>query len=196
MRKIIGFAVIVISIILLGNLAMAEEFVGWDEIQPALEDGDGAEFVLPVSLEDDHFYGETEIEAVQAVVDWIAGRYKYEEDNGEVWTDSSQMYDRLKGDCEDWAILLTALLRFHTQYGENKTISSDKVWVSINLVTEKGIGVVAAHACVGYKLDKGGEIHIEPGLSDLSRGRPKGMLNFNDEWVKGGGFWLAGPKNK
>jgi len=20
------------------------------------------------------------------------------------------------------------------------------------------------------------------------------MLRFNDEWVKGGGFWLAGPK--
>lgn len=22
------------------------------------------------------------------------------------------------------------------------------------------------------------------------------MLRFNDEWVKGGGFWLAGPKKK
>jgi len=192
MRKIVVFAVIVISIILLGNFAIAEEFVGWDVIRSALQDGDGAEFVLPVNLEDNHFYGITEIEAVQAVVDWIDDNYFYKEDTGEVWTDSSQTYDLLEGDCEDWAILLTALLRFHTQYGENKTVSSDKVWVSINQVTEKGSGVVAAHAWVGYKLDKGGEIHIEPNLSDLYRGRPKGMLNFNDEWVKGGGIYLTG----
>ena len=84
------------------------------------------------------------------------------------------------------------MLRFRTQYG-GQTISSDKVWVSINLVTEPGIGVVAAHAWVGYKLDKGGKIHIEPGSTDLYRGIPNGMLNFNDEWVKGGGFYLAGP---
>lgn len=192
MRKIVVFTIIVISIALLGNLAVANDYEGWEEIRSALKDGDGSEFVLPVSLEDDPFYGETEIEAVQAVVDWIEVYYEYEADNGEVWTDSSQMYDRLEGDCEDWAILLTALLRFHTQYGENKTVSSDKVWVSINLVTETGSGVVAAHAWVGYKLDKGGAIRIEPGLSGLYRGRPKGMLNFNDEWVKGGGIYLAG----
>jgi hypothetical protein len=51
MRKIVVFTVIVISIILLGNLAIAKEFVGWDEIRPALKDGDGAEFVVYATYE-------------------------------------------------------------------------------------------------------------------------------------------------
>jgi len=196
MRKIVVLTVIVMSIMLLGNLVMANEFAGWDEIRPALKDGDGVEFVKDVGIDSDFFDGTTELEAVQAAVDWIAGKYKYEADVGEVWTSSDQMYGPLEGDCEDWAILLTALLRFHTQYNDGQTIGPDKVWIAINLVTEPGVGVVAAHAWVGYKLDKGGKIHIEPGLTGLYRGSPNGMLNFNDEWVKGGGFWLAGPKEK
>jgi len=179
------------AITLLPSFALAEDYEGWDDIRPLLKDGKGSEFVMDVGDIDD-FTGETEIEAVGAAVEWVYEKYTYKEDVGEVWTDSDQMYDRLEGDCEDWAILLTALLRFHTKY-DGQAISSDKVWVAINLVTEPGIGVVVAHAWVGYRLDKGGIIHIEPGLPDLYRGRPYGMLNFNDEWVKGGGFYLAGP---
>ena len=36
MRKIVVLTVIVMSIMLLVNLAIAEEFEGWDEIRPAL----------------------------------------------------------------------------------------------------------------------------------------------------------------
>ena len=197
MRKIVVLTVIVMSIMLLGNLVMAEDFEGWDVIRPLLKDSDGEEFIVSIpDLDPDEFSEETELEAVLAAVDWVAGKYNYMPDDGEVWTSSDQMYTRLEGDCEDWAILLTALLRFHTQYNDGQTIGPDKVWVAINLVTEPGVGVVAAHAWVGYRLDKGGKIHIEPRLTGLYRGRPNGMLNFNDEWVKGGGFWLAGPKEK
>lgn len=174
--------------------ALADDYSGWDTIRPLLLDGEGDEFVKPIpGLASDAFTGATELEAVQAAVNWVAANYNYVADVGEVWTSSEQMYGRLSGDCEDWAILLTALLRFHTQYA-GQAVTADKVWVAISLVTEPGIGVVAAHAWVGYHLDRGGKIHIEPGLADLYRGRPNGMLNFNDTWVKGGGPYLAGAR--
>lgn len=115
----------------------------------------------------------------------------YVSDIGEVWTSSDQQYYKIprEGDCEDYAILLCALLRFHTQGG----IPVDRVWVSVNLVTEPGVGVVAAHAWVGYKLKVGGLAYIESTTGEMYRGRPRGMLNFNDQWVKGGGRYLAGP---
>jgi hypothetical protein len=196
MQNKILVGILITSMILLSSFVLADDFEGWDEIRPALKDGDGSEFVREVGIPDDYFKGTTELEALQAAVNWVATEYDYVADDGEVWTSSDQMYGPLEGDCEDWAILLTALLRFHTQYNDGQTIGPDKVWVAINLVTEPGVGVVAAHAWVGYRLDKGGKIHIEPGLTGLYRGKPNGMLNFNDGWVKGGGFWLAGPKNK
>ena len=115
---------------------------------------------------------------------------EYVLDEGEVWTSSDQQFneDPRTGDCEDFAILLCALMRF------NVGVPANRVWVSINLVTEPGAGVVAAHAWVGYKLERGGMAYIEPQTGNLYRGRPKGMLTFNDEWVKGGGGWLAGPR--
>jgi len=178
---------------LLPGIAVAHDYEGWDVIRPLLLDGDGAEFVEPIpGLASNEFSAATEFEAVKAAAEWIATNMEYDADVGEVWTSSDQQYaeDPRKGDCEDYAILLTALLRFHTQEG----IPADRVWVSSNLVTEPGAGVVAAHAWVGYKLERGGMAYVEPQTGQLYRGRPKGMLNFNDEWVKGGGRYLAGPR--
>ena len=196
MRNKILVGILIVSMTLFSSFVLADTYEGWDEIRPALKDGDGVEFVKDVGIDSDFFDGTTELEAVQAAVDWVADEFNYVPDDGEVWTSSNQMYERLEGDCEDWAILLTALLRFHTQYNDGQTIGTDKVWIAINIVTAPGVGVVAAHAWVGYRLDKGGKIHIEPGLTGLYRGRPNGMLNFNDGWVKGGGPYLAGPKQK
>jgi transglutaminase-like putative cysteine protease len=44
----------------------------------------------------------------------VADNYSYVEDAGDVWAPSDEMYKSLRGDCEDWAILLTSLLRLHT----------------------------------------------------------------------------------
>ena len=202
MRNKILVGILIASMTLFSGFVLADTYEGWDEISTCLKDGDGSEFVREVGIPDDYFKGTTELEALQAAVNWLAAKYDYLADVEEVWTSSDQMlYDPenpdmlKKGDCEDWAILLTALLRFHTQYDGN-SIGPDKVWVAINLVTEPGVGVVAAHAWVGYRLDRGGKIHIEPGSPYLYRGSPNGMLNFNDEWVKGGGRYLAGPKKK
>lgn len=199
MRNKILAGILILAVTLLSSFVLAHDYEGWDTIRPLLKDGEGSEFVKDVGIDDDYFWAETELDAVKEAVNWVATNYYYVYDVGEVWTSSDQMYEEVigaqtKGDCEDWAILLTALLRFHTKYGTGyQEITPDKVWVAINLVTEPGVGVVAAHAWVGYKLDIGGMIHIEPGLSDLYRGSPHGLLNFNDEWVKGGGMYLAGP---
>lgn len=192
MKKVILACLLTAALLVSASPVLADDYSGWGTIRPLLKDGSGDEFVKPVGLPSDYFTGATEVEAVQAAVNWVDDHYSYKADIGEVWTSSDQMYTRLEGDCEDWAILLTALLRFHTQY-DGQAISAKKVWVACNLVTEPGTGVIAAHAWVGYKLDVLGKIHIEPGLTGLYRGRPKGMLNFNDAWVKGGGPYLAGP---
>lgn len=193
MKKIVLACLLVAAMLISATPIFADDYSDWSTIRPLLKDGDGSEFVQPISgLGPAEFSGTTELEAVQAAVDWVADNYTYVSDVGEVWTSSNQTYSRLQGDCEDWAILLTALLRFHTQY-DGQAITADKVWVAINLVTEPGAGVVAAHAWVGYKLNKGGKIHIEPSSHDLYRSKPQGMLNFNDAWVKGGGRYLAGP---
>ena len=193
-RKLsLAFVLAVTVVMLLSSSATAHDYKGWENIRTALIDGDGAEFVTPIpGLASDEFSAATELEAVKAAAEWISENMGYEADVGEVWTSSDWQYaeDPRKGDCEDYAILLTALLRFHTQGG----IPANRVWVSINLVTEPGAGVIAAHAWVGYKLERGGMAYIEPQTGELYRGRPKGMLNFNDEWVKGGGRYLAGPR--
>ena len=193
MRKIV-IVVLVATMMtaLLPSMALAHDYDGWDQIRSVLKDGAGDEFVKPIpSLATDFFDEATEFQAVQAAASWIANNMQYVADDGEVWTSSDQQYAESprQGDCEDYAILLCALLRFHTQGG----IPADRVWVSVNLVTQPGVGVVAAHAWVGYKLERRGLVYIEPQTGTMYRGRPRGMLNFNDEWVKGGGRYLAGP---
>jgi hypothetical protein len=94
MRKIVVFTVIVISIILLGNLAIAEEFEGWEEIRPVLKDGDGSEFIVDIDygLE---FTEATEFDQVLAAANWVAFHMVYEYDPdppGDVWTTSDQQF--------------------------------------------------------------------------------------------------------
>ena len=194
-RKLsLAFVLAVTVVMLLSGTATADDYEGWDEIRPALLDGDGAEFVVDTGY-DVELAGENEFEKVLSAANWVAYHMEYVPDpQGDVWTPSDDQFDEITpgvngtGDCEDFSLLLCALMRF------NIGVPADRVWVSINLVTEPGTGVVAAHAWVGYKLERGGMAYIEPQTGKLYRGRPKGMLNFNDEWVKGGGRYLAGPR--
>jgi len=185
------FAMLAMLMAFLPVVALADNYEGWDAIRPLLKDGAGDEFIRPIlGLSPYEFSASSEFDAVQAAASWISTNMTYEADVGEVWTSSDQQYVEVprRGDCEDYSILLCALLRFHTQGG----IPPDRVWVSANLVTQPGEGVVAAHAWVGYKLEVGGLAYIEPQTGIMYRGRPHGMLNFNDQWVKGGGKYLAG----
>jgi transglutaminase-like putative cysteine protease len=222
MRKIVAITVIVISIILLGNLAIAEEFEGWDVIRPALQDGDGAEFVVEIDygLE---FSGDTEFDKVLAAANWVAYHMDYENDPdtfGDVWTSSDELFGKITidvensgtGDCEDFSILLCALMRFVVG------VPANRVWVQGGTVSVPGNAPedtppIFGHAYVVYKAEKRGIFYIEPQWGGFPyRGSypsvtffdntppmlagESAMLRFNDEWVKGGGFWLAGPKEK
>ena len=216
---VLVFAAVVV--LTLSNSVMAYEAWGWDEIRDDLIDGDGAEFIVEIgALGPDAFTGATEMEAVLAAADYVAAHMVYVSDPsppGDVWESSDRLYQEIvdngvgTGDCEDFSILLCALLRFHTYGG----IPADRVWVQAGMIAVPPATPYGAppppifgHAIVVYKAERGGIFYIEPQWGGIPyRGclpslinmpyfaGESAMLRFNDEWVKGGGFWLAGPRN-
>jgi hypothetical protein len=100
-------------------------------------------------------------------------------------------------------------------------VPANRVWVQGGLISAPGVEPkitppIFGHAYVVYKAERRGIFYIEPQLG----GHPyrgsfpsiahwyttppvewfvageSAMLRFNDEWVKGGGPYLAGPKEK
>ena len=181
----------------------------------ALIDGAGDEFVVEGSY-DAELTGDTEFDKVLSAANWVAYHMKYEFDPpGDVWTPSNDQFAEITlgvpgsgtGDCEDFAILLCALMRF------NVGVPANRVWVQGGILVvpgEEEKPPIFGHAYVVYKAERGGIFYIEPQLGGYPyRGsfpsithwhtRPpwtgeSAMLRFNDDWVKGGGFWLAGPR--
>ena len=218
MKRLIIALILVMAFIVPSSSVFADEYAGWDEIRPALLDGDGAEFVVDSTYPT--FAGATEFDRVLAAATWVADHMEYEpdpSDPGDVWTASDQQYAEIDlinningtGDCEDFAILLCALMRYSVG------IPADRVWVQAGILAVPGEEFrppIVGHAYVVYKAEKRGIFYIEPQIGGIPyRGsyasilhwffkRPpqtgeSAMLRFNDEWVKGGGFWLAGPRN-
>ena len=204
------------TVLLLSGSVAAADYEGWDEIRPALIDGEGSEFVVNTTY-DVEFTGDTEFEKVLSAANWVAYHMVYESDPnppGDVWTSSDQQFDEIinngigTGDCEDFAILLCALMRF------NVGVPADRVWVQGGILAVPGQEQrppIFGHAYVVYKAERGGIFYIEPQWGGIPyRGsfpsilhwyykRPpstgqSATLRFNDKWVKGGGFWLAGPR--
>jgi len=222
--------VLVFTAVLVASLSdsvMAYEAWGWDQIREDLIDGDGAEFVKPIpGLGPNEFSATTEMEAVLLASEWVMAHMTWVADPfppGDVWTASDQQYAEIMaspnqigtGDCEDFAILLCALLRFHTQGG----IPADRVWVKAGIIVladgwTEDKPPIAGHALVAYKSDRG-IYSVEPQWGMIAyRGCKPAILQeywpppyhayfagesntlcFNDAWVRGGGFWLAGPRN-
>lgn len=204
-----------LMISILPSFALADEYEGWDEIRDALIDGDGAEFIVDADYPT--FLG-NEFEQVLAAANWVAFHMKYEADPdppGDVWMSSDQQFAEITqgtpqsgtGDCEDFAILLCALARFAVG------VPANRIWVQAGLliVHEVAPPPIVGHAYVVYKAERRGIFYIEPQWGGIPyRGsRPSilhwyyhkppyagdsATLRFNDEWVKGGGFWLAGPR--
>ena len=129
---------------------------------------------------------------------------------GDVWTSSDQQFDEITpgvpgsgtGDCEDFSTLLCALMMFSIG------VPADRAWVQagIIVVPEEEKPPIVGHAYVVYKAERRVIFYIEPQWVGLPyRGsyssilhwyfkRPpytgeSAMLRFNDEWVRGGGFW-------
>jgi transglutaminase-like putative cysteine protease len=203
-------------VMLLSTSVAADEYEGWDQIRSALIDGDGAEFVVDTTYGVE-FAGVTEFEKVLSAANWVAYHMEYDPDPdppGDVWTNSVQQFAEITpsvknsgtGDCEDFAILLCALMRF------NVGVPANRVWVQAGILVapEEERPPIFGHAYVVYKAERGGIYYIEPQMGGYPyRGsfpsishwhqRPpitgeSATLRFNDEWVKGGGFWLAGPR--
>ena len=206
----------VFVVLLLSGSVTAYDYEGWGEIRPALIDGEGSEFVVDAEYNVD-FSGNTEFEKVLSAANWVAYHMAYESDQnppGDVWTPSNDQFAEISpgvngtGDCEDFAILLCAMMRF------NVGVPADRVWVQGGILAAPGQEQkppIFGHAYVVYKAERGGIFYIEPQWGGIPyRGsfpsilhwyykRPpmageSAMLRFNDEWVKGGGFWLAGPR--
>lgn len=230
MQRILLSTIVVIGLLFMSTVARADNYEGWGDepnsIRTALLDGDGAEFVVeegfegefyPTELELKFFASiigvpfETEFDKVLTAAYWVAIHMGFEEDpDGDVWTSSDQqsaeitpwVIDSGTGDCEDFAILLCALMRFSVG------VPANRVWVQGGLMAVPGAAPeitppTFGHVYVGYKSKDAGIYYIEPQAGLLYRGSlvipsfdiiwgQSAQLKFNDEWVKGGGPNLAG----
>jgi hypothetical protein len=167
-RKLsLAFVLAVTVVMLLSSTATAKDYEGWGEIRPALIDGDGAEFVVDATY-DVELAGVTEFDKVLSAANWVASHMEYESDPvdpGDVWTPSNDQFAEITpgvsgiGDCEDFAILLCALMRF------NVGVPANRVWVQAGRLVdpdEKEKPPIFGHAVVVYKAERGGIFYIEP----------------------------------
>lgn len=211
-RGLIGAMAAALLVTLFSSAALGYQAYGWDEIRACLLDGDGAEFIVPVSWTPP---AGTEFEQVLAAANYVANRLTYTSDPaeyGDVWTSADSIGS--SGDCEEFAILLCSLMRFSIG------IPADRVWVQVGFITQTNGGETSSgppiygHAYVGYRGEHG-VWNIEPqwgnnpylavyrgskpSVTHWSQtflpGGESSMLKFNDAWVKGGGVYLAGPRD-
>jgi len=151
------------------------EYRGWNNIKDALADGDGSEFVMNIGLPSDRF------STFEEAFSWVISHMSYKSDPNppDVWTSSTNLYTKIviegqgRGDCEDYAILLCALLRYHTSGG----ISEDRVWVAVDQVPG------GVHAWVQYIDEDGIQWNLDPLYKVIKHGNPIVRLTFNDKWV-------------
>lgn len=218
-RLVIALALVVALMIPTGSV-LAYESWGWDQIRDDLSDGNGAEFVVDATY-NVTFGGTTEFEQVLNAANWVALHMMYVPDPsppGDVWKSSDQSFDEIDssgwtiGDCEDFSILLCALMRF------NIGVPAKRVWVQAGIIASPTseeppyapppavVPPIFGHAYVVYKAERGGIWYIEPqwggypyrgstpSMTHWSSSPPyimgeSAMLKFNDEWVKGGGIY-------
>jgi len=216
MKKLIMVIFLILLLVIPTHTVYAHNYWGWEEIRPALLDGDGAEFVVNAAYPE--FSGETEFDQILAAANWVAYHMVYESDPippGDVWTSSDQQFAEITpdiensgtGDCEDFSMLLCALMRYSIG------VPADRVWVQagIVIVPEAEKPPIVGHAYVVYKAERGGIFYIEPQWGGYPyRGSYPSILHwyfkkppqtgesatlrFNDQWVRGGGPYLAGRR--
>lgn len=222
MKRLVITIVLAVVLMIPAGSVLAYESWGWDEIRDDLFDGNGAEFVVD-TIYNVTFSGATEFEQVLDAADWVASHMVYQPDPptpGDVWKSSDQSFNEITsspggyttGDCEDFSILLCALMRF------NVGVPANRVWVQCGIIASPSseeypwappppvIPPIFGHAYVVYKAERGGIWYIEPIWGGIPyRGSTpfithwttsppyiigeSAMLRFNDQWVKGGGIY-------
>jgi len=177
-NKIVAISMALLSLLVVAPIAYASETVGWHDIRAALIDGDGSEFVVhttyPIPIS-----GSTEWEKVVYATHWVYDNIEYTADVTETWRASDQEYKQIDtnwdgdvdatgaGDCEEYAILLCALLRF------NVGVPDNKVWVAASGV----------HAVVQYVSPSGFKWQLDPTNNWIRPGAAAGKIKFNDVWA-------------
>jgi hypothetical protein len=211
LKKFVALAIAVTLTFGVALAALAYQACGWGEIREALIDGRGNEFIEPVDWTPSPG---TELEQVLEAANYVADRLTWTPDPaacGDLWTSAGDI--GITGDCEEFAILLCSLMRFSIG------VPASRVWVQGGLITDPpgnygGAGPVPplfGHAYVVYKGARG-VWYIEPQIGGLPyRGTlttlytqfritppfiwgESAQIKFNDRWVRGGGFWLSGPR--
>jgi len=192
MQNKILVGILIASMILLSSFVLAHDFVGWEEIRPALKDGDGVEFVVDGNYGGIQFPGDTEFEKVLAAANWVAYHMDYEDDPyppGDVWTDLDQQFKEITdgvensgtGDCEDIAILLCALMRFVIG------VPANRVWVQAGIVSYPSFAPedtppIFGHAYLVYKAKKRGIFYIEPQMGGYPYNPYRGSFPSITHW--------------
>jgi hypothetical protein len=174
-RTVILILFLAIPVIAIGIIIynVYDTYHGWGKSSPvSANNGLDLKLIKPIpGLSETKFSGDTEFEAVQQAATWVATNMRYEEND--TWTPSDEQYyeNPRTGDSDDYAVLLCALLRFHTQGG---TIPNDRVWVSAKFDSQSEAKEKVTEAWVGYRLEGGGLAYIEPRTGLIRRGRPQG----------------------
>jgi len=76
-------------------------------------DGKGDEFIVFGTYDLADTSGTTELQMVISATHWVHGYITYKADVVETWWSSDQVYDNsIDDDCEEYAILLCAIIRF------------------------------------------------------------------------------------
>jgi predicted transglutaminase-like cysteine proteinase len=176
--KLLVSLCLIAAMLAMPAVALADAYPNSPPYYPAamaLADGEGSEFVQPVDgLAPDAFASINEAyEFVLNNITYVLDSERFAEQFpgvDDVWVSANQTYYDGVGDCEDKAILLCALLRFHTA----DPLPADNVWVLCN----RGF----QHAWVQIKTDRG-ILTIDP-TWDIIKPGGGGQLKFNDQWVK------------
>ena len=198
----VGILTLIVLILLIGSqapLAFADTpmvYMGKEAIREALTEGtlnprddEGSEFVHEIQWENTPYTGgvtfDRVIQAFRAVRNYIG----YQPDEvtygvEEAWANTEMTLTQGVGDCEDKAILLASLIKFHTYEFDP---AKDKVYVVIGFV-RAGYRRFTLHAWVLW-YDGSSRIwfHLDPttGYIGLFTYPGVAMLWFNDEHVFG-----------
>jgi hypothetical protein len=186
-KLIVTVAITFLLVFGVASPVFAATYTGWDQIRPALQGGNGADFI--VSGPSYPTFSGSEWEKVTAANTWVHDHIIYTAESVETWRSSDSIfgdidsYGQAYDDCEEYAILLCAIMRFSID------VPADRVWVEAG-VTPRAAG----HAWVGYRTPTGILVHLDPTWDTYYVGSiGGGMLRFNDQWVKGGGYLLNNP---
>lgn len=154
MKKLLIAIALGVSVLIFSSVALAEDY-HYRTAAYLIRTKQTHVLIRPVPI---MFEVDTELEALLKVYRYLDDRFVYAvDDENAYWTSSDTMFERMSGDCEDWAMLFVAMLRFST----TKPISADRIWMVMSFDAMFG-----PHAWVLYHT-KDGQTYSFDIVSDI-----------------------------